>query len=316
MILSIIVPVYNVELYIAKCLASCIAQNISVADYEIVVINDGSIDISLKIAEEFACKVDNIKIYSQPNSGLSVARNVGLQQAKGEYIWFVDSDDWIENNCLEDIVNCLDIYKPEILQLQYRECYDDVKLNKDFYCKIDGVKSGKDLMLNGGLPVPAPFAIYRRSFLIEKKINFYSGILHEDCEFKPKVLFWAERCTSYDNVVYNYYQRPCGSITSSVNPKHAFDYLKVAISIHDFYFNIAQKECAYYFHNYISMIINNALSTVADKEKEFTQELCKHRYLYEHLLKSTKLKYKIEGVLFTLFSNYTVNIYKLLKNIG
>lgn len=313
MILSIIVPMYNVELYVEKCLLSCMRQDVPHCDYEIIVVNDGSTDNSLEIAENVASQFDNIKIYSQSNSGLSVARNTGLEHAHGKYVWFVDSDDWIENNCLKEIVRCLCTNGLDILQLQYRECYDNVKLNKDFYCKVEGVRNGKELMSNGGLPIPAPFAIYRKSLLDENKLNFYPGIFHEDCEFKPKVLFFADRCTSLDIVVYNYYQRTGGSITSTVNSKHAFDYLRVAISIHNFYFNIARGECAFYFHNYISMIINNALYTVANKEKEFSHELYKHRYLFKHLLKSKKIKYKVEGVLFTMFPNNTVLIYKLLK---
>lgn len=313
MILSIIIPVYNVETYVEKCLLSCIRQDISHDDYEIIVINDGSIDNSLRIVEDVASRFENIKIYSQSNSGLSVARNVGLQHARGQYIWFIDSDDWIENNCLKDIFKCLHSKELDILQLQYREFYDDIKFNKDFYCKVEGVRSGMELMSEGGLLIPAPFAIYRKSLLDENKLNFYPGIFHEDCDFKPKVLFFAEKCASLDVVVYNYYQRAGGSITTTVNPKHAFDYLKVAISIHDFYTNIAQGACASYFHNYISMIINNALFTVANKEEEFSRELYKHRYLFKHLLKSRRMKYKVEGILFTMFPGSTVSIYKLLK---
>lgn len=307
---------YNVELYINRCLMSCVNQGLSYSEYEIIVINDGSIDNSLKIAEELACKFSNIKIYSQSNSGLSVARNVGLQKAIGKYVWFVDSDDWIEDNCLNGIVHCLKTDKPDILQLQYRKYYDDVNLNKDFYFKIDGVKGGEELMQNGGIPIPAPFAIYNKSFLDNNMLNFYPSIFHEDCEFKPKVLFWAKRCTSYDIVVYNYYQRTGGSITTSANSKHAFDYLTVAISIHNFYKNVARDSCASYFHNYISMIINNALSTMVNSEREFSKALYKQKYLFNHLLKSSKLKYRVEGLLFTIFPHYTATIYKFLKLIG
>ena len=97
--LSIIIPMYNVEPYIEKCLLSCLNQNIPHADYEIIVVNDGSPDGSLGIARRIASTVDNMLIVSQENGGLSAARNKGLSYAKGEYVWFVDSDDWIEENC-------------------------------------------------------------------------------------------------------------------------------------------------------------------------------------------------------------------------
>ncbi len=312
-ILSLIIPLYNVEKYIEKCLYSCIQQDIG--DYEIIVVNDGSSDNSLQIAEQIAEKVNNIQIVSQLNGGLSLARNKGLSIAKGEYVWFIDSDDWIENNCLKDIVVCLEKKNPDILQLQYRKCYDDKILNKDFFCKIKGVINGKQQIANGGLPIPAQFAIYKKAFLFENNLKFYPGIFHEDSEFKPRVLFLAKRCASYDKVVYNYYQRTNGSITSVINPKRAFDCLKVSLLIHNFYCRIAKGECASFFHNHISLMINNAFSLVGENEKEFSCELYKQRHLLEHLRKSTKLKYRIEGVLFFLFPKHSVKLYKLLKEI-
>ena len=306
---------YNVELYIDKCLTSCIKQDIQSTDYEIIVINDGSLDNSLQIAENIASKTNNIQIFSQPNSGLSIARNKGLSLARGQYVWFVDSDDWITENCLKDIVKNLEDNKPDLLQLQYRECFDNIKLDREYYCKLVGIVSGKQQILNGGVPIPAPFAIYRRDFLTDNNLRFYPGIFHEDCEFKPKVLYLAKRCCSHDKVVYNYYQRTSGSITTVANPKRAFDYLKVTLSINDFYYNIANGECACYFHNHIALMINNALSVVGEKEKEFSKELYNKRFLFIHLLNSSILKYRIEGLLFYLFPQHSTTIYKLLQTL-
>lgn len=101
--LSLVIPMYNVELYIEKCLNSCINQDLSSNEYEIIIVNDGSKDTSLSRAEAIARKHNNIKIISQENGGLSSARNTGLKNAKGEYIWFIDSDDWIEPNVLKNL---------------------------------------------------------------------------------------------------------------------------------------------------------------------------------------------------------------------
>ena len=105
--LSIIIPVYNVEKYIEKCLVNCAQQDCCTDSYEIIVVNDGTKDNSLAIAEDVARRYDNIYITSQLNAGLSEARNKGLSLAKGEYVWFVDSDDWIDTNCLTDIMKYL-----------------------------------------------------------------------------------------------------------------------------------------------------------------------------------------------------------------
>ena len=122
--LTIVIPVYNVEKYIEKCLLSCVHQDIPSDSYEIIVVNDGTKDNSLRIAESIATTHSNISIVSQQNKGLSAARNTGLKLAKGNYIWFIDSDDWIEDNCLSSICQRLaqDI---DILQIGYSFAYED-----------------------------------------------------------------------------------------------------------------------------------------------------------------------------------------------
>lgn len=314
--LSIIIPMYNVELYIEKCLLSCLNQDMASNEFEIIVVNDGSPDDSLQIAERVASRAVNMRIVSQPNSGLSIARNTGLQHAKGEYVWFVDSDDWIEENCLSGIVDCLNRTRPDFLQLQFRYAYDDRSLNRDSYCFIDSVVSGVQQINNGGVPHPAQFAIYRRQFLLQNSLQFYPKIYHEDSEFKPRALFLAERCASYDKVVYNYYQRSTGNIMSTPNPKRAFDYLKGALSVEVFYNQVARGKCSSFFHNHISLMINNALSLVDNKGKDFSLELYKQKHMFVHLRKSSILKYKIEGLLFSIFPRYSVSIYRLLQNFN
>lgn len=100
--LSIIIPVYNVESYIDECLHSVTSQK-DFKDYEIVIVNDGTLDNSMEIVDCYRRKCNNIKVIHQKNSGLSIARNTGLKHASGEYVWFVDSDDWI----VEDAISYL-----------------------------------------------------------------------------------------------------------------------------------------------------------------------------------------------------------------
>ena len=103
---SVIVPVYNVEKYLSRCLESLINQ--SLKDIEIICINDGSTDNSLQILKQFAYKDNRIKIINQTNSGQSVARNKGLAIASGKYIGFVDSDDWIDNDYYEKMFETIE----------------------------------------------------------------------------------------------------------------------------------------------------------------------------------------------------------------
>ena len=209
------------------------------------------------IAERIAKESKNIRIISQDNQGLSAARNTGLSNAKGEYIWFVDSDDFIDENCLARITTQLKDYL-DILQLQYRLVYEDENFVKDIdYCVIDGVKSGLDIIVEGGLPTPAPFSIFRTQFLRDHKLEFVKGIYHEDTEFKPRVVYLANKVASDTEVSYNYLQRVSGSITAHYKLKNGLDMLKVSNSLLNFVKEQhIQKKYAKYFYRQISVCIN------------------------------------------------------------
>lgn len=321
MILSIVIPMYNVELYVEKCLLSCVRQDIPYSDYEIIVINDGSIDNSLKIAEGVACQYKNIKIFSQSNSGLSVARNVGLQHASGKYVWFVDSDDRIRENCLSQVIGQCEKQNLDILAIVAANLIENKEIRRFQYLDSN-VISGTEVLNKNVMKHCVPFSIYRREFLLEHKLSFFPGIFHEDSEFSPRAYFYAKRIGFTNNILYLVNINP-NSITRSINYKKSFDILKVAISIHHF-----QKENLIdnrFFHNHISLIINNALSNFIkptdNKEQQseakikFIKELYKNRYLFMHLRKSSVLKYKIEGYLFTLFPNNAMLIYRSLNNL-
>ena len=301
--LSIIIPVYKVEKYIEKCLLSCLKQDVSYEDYEIIVINDGSPDNSLVIAKRIANLYSNIRIINQENQGLSGARNTGIKYAVGEYIWFIDSDDYIEENCLGRIVSYLKDGL-DILQLQYRLVYENKRLSVDGKVyKIDGIRTGIEIMKQGGLPVPAPFSILRLKFIRENNLQFVVGIYHEDCEFKPRVTYLANKIQSDTIICYNYLQRDSGSITSSFKVKNGLDLLKVNNLLLDF-IRIRNVPHAYkrYFYNQIAQNMNSLflgfrLLPKDDKVQLFNQ-LKINKQLFATMAKSNILKYRLEGVIF------------------
>ena len=313
---------YNVELYIEKCLLSCLNQDIPAFDYEIIVINDGSPDGSLAIAEHIASLYDNITIVSQNNAGLSAARNTGLSLAKGKYVWFVDSDDRIQENCLKHVIDeCynegLDLYSicsAKIINGQVVRSFS--------YENLD-VLEGIEAVNNHAIPHCAQFTICRRQFLIDNNLKFYEGIYHEDSEWSPRVYYHAKR-VGFTNAIYYYTTINPNSITRTSNPKKGFDCIKVAESLDNFYNTTAKRECTRFFHNYISLMINNGLSNFLTKventtqfsEKEFRNVLYKKRHLFKYLRKSSILKYKIEGYLFSLFPKYALDIYRLMQVVN
>ena len=316
MILSIIIPMYKVEQYIKKCLLSCISQDIPYSEYEIICINDGSPDASAEIAGEIAKQDNNIRIINQENQGLSVARNTGLKNAKGDYVWFVDSDDWIEENCLGRIISKLS-NNLDILQLQYRHVWLDPYSIKEFSpVLIKGVKSGVEVTIEGGLPDPAPFCIYRRKFLLDNDLKFVPGIYHEDSEFKPRVVYLAEKITSDDVVCYNYFQRQSGSIMSSFSVKRANNLLFVNCNLYKFSLSI-EKECVYTFYRKMGTNINTLLYGYRDlssKDKAVVRMMLKDNTLsFKCMMHSKNLKYMFEGLFFRINIKLGLMLHKTLR---
>lgn len=192
--LSIIIPIYNVEKWLEECLDSVFSQYRD--DIEIILINDGSTDQSLKIAERYYSKEKNIQLIDQPNRGLGAARNVGIQRAQGEYLFFIDSDDYIKENAIIKILHVISKY-PEVdcLLLNYTEFEDESnKILKEKFLKHDykrienGAKILCETFQNKEYISGAQFHIVKRKLLRNKKVRFDEGVIHEDEGFSFDVM--------------------------------------------------------------------------------------------------------------------------------
>lgn len=221
--LSIIVPVYNVSKYLAKCLDSLLSQDLESDEYEIIVVNDGSTDNSGDIAQQYADKHSNITLIEQENQGLSGARNTGIKLAKGEYIQFVDSDDYLESNVLKILVDKMDSDNLDILRFNYQnvneryEVYEPYKEHKPFVDYRDDICDGLTFLTErlGYGCYAWQFLIKSDLFRLDKNL-FKVGIYFEDTEWTPRILTQAKKVTSTDLMVYNYLLRQ-GSITNSIS---------------------------------------------------------------------------------------------------
>ena len=221
--LSIVVPIYNVEKYLPKCLDSLLNQDIPLHEYEIILVDDGSTDGSGGIADQYSAIHPNIKVIHQSNRGLSAARNAGIKIACGEYIQFVDSDDYLEPNVLKSLVEKIDGDRLDVLRFDYQNVNDNYEVfqpNKDYKPFVDL----RDEICNGisflnerlGYACYAWQFIIRRSLLVDKNLIFKEGVYFEDTEWTPRMLSQASRVTSIDTIVYNYLLRQ-GSITVAVD---------------------------------------------------------------------------------------------------
>lgn len=220
-ILSIIIPVYNVEKYVRKTLESIFESSFPKSEMEVIVVNDGTKDNSMSIVNEFAAKFDNLKIINQENQGLSVARNTGLKTARGKYVWFVDSDDWVEYDSLPFLLKHLEHSDKDVLMFKIRE-YDEegiILLERFFHDnKNEEQVSGTDVVLyqkKYGVDItPMQQFVIRRDFILSNKLFFVPGIYHEDKEFAPRMLINAKNVSIIPKVIYCYLRRSNGSITT------------------------------------------------------------------------------------------------------
>lgn len=221
--LSLIVPVYNVEQYLPKCVDSLLNQDLPLEDYEIILVDDGSPDCCGTICDKYAASYSNIKVVHRENGGLSAARNSGIEVARGEYVQFVDSDDYLEPNVLKTLVNKMETDDLDVLRFNYQnvkewnQVFEPNKISKPFVDYRDEVCDGLTFLTER-----LGTACYAVQFMIRKDllngVGFKEGIYFEDMVWTPKMLLKAKRVTSTDLMVYNYLVRQ-GSITKSVDEK-------------------------------------------------------------------------------------------------
>lgn len=316
--ISIIVPVYNVEKYIRKCLDSIIHQiNVPQSFFEVVVVNDGSVDNSLTIIEEFRQHYSNISVLTQSNQGLSIARNNGLSIARGEYIWFIDSDDWIARNSLEILLRLTDEKKPDVIHFRAANSIcDKLQIRTKKFVDIERSYTGIEIICQNIWDTCVPFYIYKRDFLEKNHLFFFPNIFHEDNEFTPRMLYYAQKVYLINDVLYNVSQNP-QSITRSINLKKSFDLILISQLLYKFAMeNISDKVVKLRFFQFIALNINNALYGTRYMNslvvKKFNQELRQNKELFYCLSHSKIYKYTIEGYLFKLIPNYSF-IYQLLN---
>lgn len=227
-LISIVVPIYNVEKYLERCVNSILLQ--SYKYIEVILVNDGSTDRSPVICNEFANKDDRVKVIHKVNGGLSDARNFGIKQARGEYILFIDSDDYIEldtcrefikalNNKEVDIIvgNAKKIEGSKITYFTHTNLIERKEYNsKEFISK--SIKAGEWY-------APVWLNMYRREFILKNSLYFKKGILHEDIDILPRLFLTAKNIVYIDYCFYNYDIR-IGSITQMKSKKKNIESVK------------------------------------------------------------------------------------------
>ena len=221
---SIVIPIYNVEPYILECLQSVANQTFQ-EGLECILVDDCGTDESVQVAEQFLKsyqgEIHFELVHHEKNGGLSAARNTGIRASHGEYLYFLDSDDTIKPNCIEQLLNLAEKHKADLV-IGFYETGDDrmSQFDKIYYPEIVSDKGQiKRMLLNYDyLPVTAANRLVKREFFFEKQLFFEEGIIHEDNYWTFFLAKHVNRMAICKEKVYNY-RLTQGSITNKVNVK-------------------------------------------------------------------------------------------------
>jgi len=290
---SVIVPIYNVEAYLDDCLESLQKQNYT--DFEVICVNDGSNDRSRKILSEWDDKFPQMRIIDRENGGLSAARNTGLKAAKGDYIVFIDSDDWVEPTMLSRLST--ECEGSDMVCFACRRTdtnTNDIFLTEQF--------AGWDYYNRHALEAHIiPFVCvwqrcYRSAFLTENNLRFREGILHEDNEFTPRVCLKAKRVKVIPDVLYNYRVRS-GSIMTTRGMRSKESLITIGNELSDFFAkeNNIDKTTVY---RALTQCYQMAFISNTHEENQHLKTLIDwHCY---HRVSRTKLRHRIQYAALTV----------------
>lgn len=287
---SFILPIYNVEKYLSECVESILAQ--TYRDFEILLVDDGSPDNCPTLCDEWARKDNRIKALHKPNGGLSDARNFGLEHAQGDYVVFVDSDDfWVNNDCLEQLMNIVNAHPDcDFIGFNCSYYYSDTKTYKKWVAYDDSLVEPTDkdtvvrlLVASGTFPMSACLKVLKRESLSNMGLRFIKGTIAEDIPWFIDLLDGSKKCMFVNQYIYAYRQNVAGSITASGNPKSTSDLFTIVknevAKMESRSLSEEAKDALYSFLAYEFCIL---LTSSSRMPKEMRKELMQYKWLLNY----------------------------------
>ena len=300
--LSIIIPVYNVEQYIAGCIQSLLNQGLSANDYEIIIVNDGSKDNSIGIAKQFQLNHVNVFVFDKENGGVGSARNYGIDVAKGTYIYFIDPDDYLANNTLKSILDCIEINDLQVLTfLSKGTIHSNLHESNTIISKDLSISkiSGINYIGINGYKNEVWWYIIKKAFLKDIGLRFIEGRWMEDAIFTANLLTKAKK-VGHLPIDTHRHVRVIGSAMTNKEPSH---YLKV---IYD------NANAALVFKPLIEELKSN-------KENKACIERLKARqqsFVFFLMIRMLKSTIKLKEVKKVIVSMEAINAYPLCLFLG
>ncbi|MDO5558725.1 MAG: glycosyltransferase [Oscillospiraceae bacterium] len=304
--ISLIIPVYNVEEYISECIQSILSQEYH--NYEIILVDDGSTDNSAAICDEYSEKYSFIKVIHKSNGGLSDARNAGIDNTDGEFILFIDSDDYIERSSLKKIVNVIDNLNviPDIVFLEGVKIFPDGSI-----AALDNFINGKSINNNdknavlnyiaslSKFPGSVCTKLIRRNFLTDNSLYFQKDLLSEDIDWMINALLKAENYGYCESRYYYYRQNRNGSITFSAGLKSVESLLFIISKWSSFQSDHTKEINSVLAYEYMIMLFNYSKLNKSSKNK-VRDSIRKYKYVMNYArtrkTKLVSLSLKILGV--------------------
>ena len=284
--ISVIIPIYNVEEYLEECVNSVINQTFK--DIEIICINDGSTDNSEKIATKIAKKDKRIKYISKKNEGLSVTRNIGLEESTGEYVYFLDSGDYIEPDTLEKCYNFATINNLEVVYFGANSFYDSEELKerksvyetyykrKNIYEMAPGQILFREMIEKGEYRASIPMQFIKKSLITENNISFIKGIIHEDEYYSLYLTMCSKMSGVLNENFYNRRVRKNSIMTTeeTSNIKGSYGYFKSILKIIPIMEEKVKKEyLLLHYRRYLNTLRNSSIKELGEIEIEKLYEL-------------------------------------------
>lgn len=281
--ISVIVPVYKAEKYLHRCVDSLLAQTFT--DFEVLLIDDGSPDRSGDICDEYAKRDSRIRVFHKQNGGVSSARNYAIERALGKYITFVDSDDWLDSECLDECVKEIESNSLDLLQFSYRAVSVDGDVLME---KVLGT-SKKDLKeyLRTPFIVTVWGTFFKASIIRDNRLRFDTNLkLAEDQLFLMQYMIVSQVFKSITGVYYNYFINQEGAVKNSKSDDmiKALNTLDPFVRKHPIFENI----CFPLFDNFLALILQNG-DICASKYKSLYKKFYKNKLSNYILNKYSKL---------------------------
>lgn len=298
--LSIIIPAYNVEQFLPKCLDSILTQES--ADFEVICINDGSSDGTAELLAKYSQEYENLVTITQPNAGMSASRNRGLNLAKGEYVMFVDSDDWLEPDSLKRLVEVAN--GEDVIEFQCRKYFDDeCRYSTSDRPNVMQRSTGWDYFNKERLkPRDIHFVciwqrLYRREFILKHNLFFDESVRRaEDDLFSTMVMWYAASLKVIPLEVYVYRVRP-NSITTTVSIDRWYDSLKVQDLLCDFFVGRKDGDMRVMYQvlasNYIGCFSRKTQSLYGNQDKMLIRRVDWKRFKEVSITKRHKRLYRL-----------------------